>query len=180
MTEEQKFKKGDLVHIAKDLGQGMGHFESDCDVIVAYSYKEQYGHGSPNSYGLFFRGQGTVSWYYDNQLTLIEANRLDLLQQWEDELNALKMQKSDLDWVFANGAEIAKNPNSYSMTALASCMDINLWGVHGEGFAYAHNSRILLVVADHYLLNNDKEGWLELCQNMKNQEIGLSGLIHQS
>ena len=79
----QKFHKGDLVHIAKDLGPSMSHFESDIDAIVISSYNDKYGNGDTKSYTLHLKGFGKCSWYYEHQLTLIKYNCLDLLKQWE-------------------------------------------------------------------------------------------------
>lgn len=36
-----RFKRGDLVHIIKDLPDFMSHFTSDADAIVEYSYNER-------------------------------------------------------------------------------------------------------------------------------------------
>jgi hypothetical protein len=78
----QKFFLGDRVRIAQDLGPSMSHFEKDCEAIVMYSYAEQYdGTGKDvDQFSLYILpNRGEVSWYYANQLTLIEPDRLDLL-----------------------------------------------------------------------------------------------------
>lgn len=80
--DEQKFHHGDLVRIAKDLGQSMRYFESDRDAIVVGSYSDQYGGDDTKSYTLHLEGRGPVSWYSEHQLTLIEENRRDLLIKW--------------------------------------------------------------------------------------------------
>ena len=54
----QKFKKGDYVRVAKDLGPSMGHFPADCDAIVIGSYKDQYGGSDTKSYTLSLKGNG--------------------------------------------------------------------------------------------------------------------------
>jgi hypothetical protein len=41
----QKFNKGDVVWVAKDLGSTMSHFNNDCPAIVMYSYESEYGGG---------------------------------------------------------------------------------------------------------------------------------------
>ena len=79
----QKFHKGDLVRVAKDLGPTMGHFTADIDAIVIGSYKDQYGGSDTKSYSLHLKGQGHCSWYWESQLELLEANRGDLLAKWE-------------------------------------------------------------------------------------------------
>ncbi|MDE2105409.1 MAG: hypothetical protein KGL39_49740, partial [Patescibacteria group bacterium] len=78
-TEKQKFHKGDHVRIAKDLGQSMSHFQADCEAIVIGSYNDQYGGGNTRDYTLHLKGGGQVSWYYENQLTMIESGRIGLL-----------------------------------------------------------------------------------------------------
>lgn len=79
----QLFDKFDLVRIAKDLGEGMNHFESDCDAIVIGSDADQYGGDDISSYTVFIEGVGEVSWYEDYQLTLIKINHKTLLKKWQ-------------------------------------------------------------------------------------------------
>ena len=79
----QKFFLGDRVRIAKDLGASMSHFQKDCEAIVMYSYAEQYDSSSAKNADQFslyiLPNRGETSWYYANQLELIEPDRLDLL-----------------------------------------------------------------------------------------------------
>lgn len=45
---KQKFKRGDVVHIAKNLGSFMFHFDADEDVVIIGSYCDQFhSHGRP-------------------------------------------------------------------------------------------------------------------------------------
>ena len=80
----QKFFKGDLVQVG-EMPIYMSHFEGNCEAIVLYTYAEQYGWGEATSdkeYSLFIlkRGErGEVSWYHEDQLTLIAPDRFDLL-----------------------------------------------------------------------------------------------------
>jgi hypothetical protein len=80
----QKFFKGDLVQVG-EMPISMSHFTGNCQAIVLYTYAEQYGRSGSNphkDYSLFIlkRGdRGEVAWYHEDQLTLIEADRLDLL-----------------------------------------------------------------------------------------------------
>ena len=46
----QKFKKGDVVWVAKDLGSSMSHFANNCPAIVLYSYESEYGDGNSTVY----------------------------------------------------------------------------------------------------------------------------------
>lgn len=80
----QKFFKGDLVQVG-EMPISMSHFTGNCKAIVLYTYAEKYGRRGSNpdkDYSLFIlkRGDcGEVAWYHEDQLTLIESDRLDLL-----------------------------------------------------------------------------------------------------
>jgi hypothetical protein len=164
MSEAQKFHNGDWVRVAKDLGPEMSHFPSDCEAIVVGSYADQYGGSNGTSYTLRLKDGGETSWYYESQLTLIEAGRIDKLKQWKDEAEAERKQKSDLDWIFANGPEVLKRPHGASIQALADCFGLtNLWGSRGEGFIYYENAMMTMAVARPYLESGDKDGWLAQC-----------------
>ncbi|KKL65339.1 hypothetical protein LCGC14_2155950 [marine sediment metagenome] len=80
---KQMFHKGDLVHVTKDMPSYMSHFTGDSDAIVIGSYADQYGGTTINDYTLHLKGRGQTSWYEENQLTLIERNRSDLLKTWD-------------------------------------------------------------------------------------------------
>lgn len=163
----QKFNKGDHVKVIKDLGSGMGHFQSDCEAIVIGSCADQYGGNDTNSYTLHIKDFGQVSWYYEHQAELIEANRVDLLELWEAEAKKESEIKSDLDWIFANGEEVLKNAHGASISALARCFGLtDLWGGRGEGFIYYSNAMATLLMAKPYLEAGDKNGWLQRCAEM--------------
>ena len=84
MSDTQKFFMGDHVKIAKDLGISMSHFENDCEAIVIGSCKDIVcGSTDELSYSLYIKDFGECSWYEENQLTLIEENRLDILKSWK-------------------------------------------------------------------------------------------------
>lgn len=78
----QKFFKGDLVQVG-DMPLSMRHFTGNCQAIVLYTYTEQHGRSGANPdkyYSLFLLKEGNeVSWYHEDQLTLIEQDRFDLL-----------------------------------------------------------------------------------------------------
>ena len=162
----KKFNKGDLVHVAKDLGPSMRHFTADIDAIVIGSYNDLYGGGCTRDYSLHLKGHGKVSWYHENQLELLERNRGDLLATWEAEQEAERKQKADLDWIFENGPEVLSSAHGASIEALGKCVGMtNLWGSHGEGFIYMQNAFAILSVAAPFLESRNKAGWLELCQS---------------
>ncbi len=77
----QKFFKGDLVKVG-DMPFSMDHFPGNCKAIVIASGVEQYDSVSCKQYTLYIlKGseRGEHSWYKENQLKLIEPDRLDLL-----------------------------------------------------------------------------------------------------
>ena len=164
----QKFHKGDLVRIAKDLGRGMSHFTSDVDAIVIGSYSDEYGGDNTSSYTLHLKGSGKCSWYKEHQLSLIEHNRMDILKQWEDEEEAECKLKSDRDWIFTHGEDVLKSTYDASVQALASCFGLdNLWGSRGEGFVWYQNAMQTMEIAKPFLEGGDKDGWLKLCEKIK-------------
>jgi hypothetical protein len=172
----QKFQKGDWVRVAKDLGPSMSHFAADCEAIVVGSYKDQYGGNNIDSFTLHLKGSGQCSWYYASQLTLIESGRLDKLQAWEDEAEAERKEKSDLDWIFANGQAVAEKPHGASIQALAECFGLtNLWGRNGEGITYYSNAMGTLELAAPYLKAGDKAGWLARCELLQ-ANVEVTGL----
>lgn len=78
----QKYFKGDLVQLG-DMPRSMSHFPANCQAVVMYTYKEKYG-GSKREeqqYCLYIleKDQGETSWYDEDQLTLIDKDRFDLL-----------------------------------------------------------------------------------------------------
>lgn len=82
----RKFQKGDWVRIAKNLGPAMQHFTSDTEAVVQYSYTDKFGGDElDDNYSLYVKGEGSVSWYYGHQLTLIESGRLDKIKEWKAE-----------------------------------------------------------------------------------------------
>lgn len=77
----QKFFKGDLVQIG-EMPKYMAHFQGNCEAIVSYTYAEKYGGGARNErqYSVYILpNRGEVAWYDEEQLTLIEPDRFDLL-----------------------------------------------------------------------------------------------------
>ena len=164
----QKFHKGDLVHVAKDLGPMMSHFKADVDAVVIGSYADKFGGDNTKSYTLHLKRSGECSWYKEHQLSLIERNRMDILEQWEAEEDAERKLKSDIDWIFEHGGEVLESAHGASVQALASCFGLdNLWGSSGEGFVWYKNAMKTMAVAKPFLEKGDKKGWLELCEEIK-------------
>jgi hypothetical protein len=170
----QKFRKNDLVRIKKDLGTHKSHFTNDRLAIVGYSYRERYGHGDSDTYSIFIQGEGDVAWYDESDLILIERGRADLKKQWKADLQKEYEEKSNLDWIFKHGKEIANGTSLHGATieALASCLHVdNLWGMHGEGIDYYFNALTVFEIAKPYLLKEDKEEWLRYCKKAQEESI---------
>lgn len=77
----QKFFKGDLVEIGK-MPPSMRHFTGECSAIVLYTYAEKYSpkKGDDKKYCLHvIKDKDDCAWYYEDQLTLVEPERFDLL-----------------------------------------------------------------------------------------------------
>lgn len=167
----QKFNKGDHIQVAKDLGSCMSHFQNDCEAIVMYTYNEKYGGGDIDSYCIHIKGHGQVSWYHEGQLKLIQADRLNLLEQWEDEAKQEADMKSGLDWIFENGKDVLESAHGATVSALAKCFGLtNLWGSNGEGITYHTNSMLTMQFAKPFLEAGDKDGWLDLCKSIASRK----------
>lgn len=69
-----KFKRGDIVQIAKDLGLSKSHFKSDCRAVILHSYGEAHGGGHTcvnDQYALAVEGLGWCAWYKASHLTKV-------------------------------------------------------------------------------------------------------------
>ena len=73
----QKFRRGDLVAVAKSLGPGMSHFESGADALILGSYADRYpematGADDRRIYILLFAHNGCeVAWYDERHLKFV-------------------------------------------------------------------------------------------------------------
>lgn len=166
----QMFHKGDLVHVAKDLGPMMSHFENDTDAIVIGSYKDQFGGDNVDSFTLHLEGRGQASWYYGCQLTLLEKGRHDLLDAWQREEREKAERESNLSWIFNNGAAVMKSASGATVAALARCMGItNLWGSAGEGITLYEMSRLVMSIAHPFLWYCDEDGFVEYAAQLRDR-----------
>lgn len=74
---KKKFKRGDVVRIAKDLGPSMSHFESDQEAIITESdYCEGW------EYGLITKIGSESCWYEEWQLTFIRYSKRGEAEKW--------------------------------------------------------------------------------------------------
>jgi hypothetical protein len=137
----QKFKRGDVVHIAKNLGSMMNHFPNDQDAIIMGSYRDQYGGDDVDSWTVMFCDSGgESSWYETWQLTFLRHGG-------EVEIEKVKMLRArreasqrDVNWIVSNWLNIRENPPGATMAELMKLVGItNPWGKHGEGITYYAN-----------------------------------------
>lgn len=101
--KNQKFKRGNLVHIAKDLPHYQSHFESDVDVIIEYSYADMYGGSDTTSYSVIFPDDGhSVAWYKEDQLTLIDEGGEYLIEQAAENKKNVSKRNKDIEYIKKN------------------------------------------------------------------------------
>jgi len=178
----QKYRHGDHV-MARDKSGMVTVFTESCkdgvvrgtyvdrEAIVIGSYLDQYGGEDRDpSYTLYIKGRGEVSWYREDQLSLIQAERPDLLEEWKADMDKDAAEKSNLDWIFSHGEEVLAHPHGKTVEALARHFGVdNLWGSNGEGFVYMANARAVLQVSAVFLQNGDKEGFLSFADSVKEE-----------
>lgn len=158
----QKFQPGDLV---KTLGERYRNHETVA--IVEHCYDDKYGKGtreSPPSYSLYFEKAGGWAWHDENELELIEAGRMDLLDAWKAAEAVIKERESNISWIFDNSEEFLKKPKHYSLQALATKMGFgDLWGSRGEGVDLYENSQLVFIFAAPFVKEKDLLGFMQFC-----------------
>lgn len=92
-TTKQKFFRGDVVRVAKELPQSMSHFHCDFTAVILGSYFDMHGKGTDSCFtdyavmdaqtGLF------TAWYPESVLTLTGSMS-------EREIHALKLKYNGL------------------------------------------------------------------------------------
>ena len=86
---KQKFKRGDIVKVADDLGMTMRHFRgAGEEAMVVASYADQYQGGRYHKddnieYTLKFKKHGEISWYHEHQLTLLKSGPKDIVASYK-------------------------------------------------------------------------------------------------
>jgi hypothetical protein len=150
----QKFKKGDLVQVASDLGSWMEHFRSGCQAIILYSYAEKYGSGNVHDYCLLFESGGSSAWYCEHQLTYID-HKPELMEQWLKGGEQKRAQRSDIKWIHANWSTVKEKAAPVSMLA---CMNLIGWDTsfnrNGEYFILYDDWKLLLPMVDRLMTAN--------------------------
>lgn len=87
----QRFQQGDLVRIREEIPWIRSgaeivayRYDSGKRAVIKGSYDDQYGGGATmrKTYTVIVEGSGPVSWYDEDDLTLIEEGRFDLFEEW--------------------------------------------------------------------------------------------------
>ena len=145
----------------------MHHFTGRYRAVVVGSYKDQFGGSDVDSFTLFLEGYGETSWYRVNQLTLIEAGRSDLLEEWRKAHDAQNALHSTRAWIFANAPmmhDYLYELTGASLETLGRDAGINdMAGNRGEGVIWDYNVGLVLHIAAPFLKTGDETGWLALC-----------------
>jgi len=158
MKTEQKFKRGDVVRIAADLGLSMSHFRKDEDAVVMGSYADEYGGCNTKDYTLLFFGGQETSWYEEHQLTFLRHDGEDIITKIKDKRKEKDKIESDLNWIVANWKDIRANPSYATMKKLMRLIGITSpWGKHGEGMDLFNNQKYTFKCLDPVLLTGDIE-----------------------
>lgn len=94
---KQKFKRGNLVRINEELDSSMSHFPCGRDAIIIGSYADKCGGGNTGSYTLMFPDTGgQVSWYREDQLTLIDEGGEHLIEEAKMVSDRIYKEKTDI------------------------------------------------------------------------------------
>ncbi len=157
---EQKFKRGDVVHIAADLGQCMSHFTADKDVVIMGSYADQFGGENTKNYTVLFCEDGNeCSWYKEYQLIFLRHGGEELITKIKKDREVKERVERDLGWIVDNWKEIReKGVPGASLNTLMSLIGItNPWGNHGEGIDLYNHQSYTMKCLDPVLLTGDIE-----------------------
>lgn len=158
MTTEQKFKRGDVVHIAADLGPSMSHFTADKNAIVMGSYRDKYGGDhNVNDYTVMLLDTGVeCSWYHAHQLTLIRHGGEEEIARVKAARADREKYETDLAWIVENWANIRERMPGATIGELMRRLGIvNPWGARGEGITYYSNAMATFHLLDPILSTGD-------------------------
>lgn len=168
----QKFKRGDVVHIAKNLGPSMWHFENDCDAIIMASYRDLYGGDDINNWKVMFCDTGgECAWYYTNQLTFLrhggeaEIEKVTFLREKRE------ATEQDIDWILANWIHIRERTPGATIGKLMALVGItDPSGPSGEGFVWYANAMATRKLLDRVLSTGDRGKLDEFLAQLKATE----------
>jgi len=98
----QKFKRGNLVHIAKDLGSRMSHYRKNVDAIILYSNAYEDGGDNTVSYTVMFSDNPNSSCSYkEDQLTLICFGGENLIKEAIKKICWIKARDTDIKYIMS-------------------------------------------------------------------------------
>jgi len=147
-TGTQKFHRGDVVHVAKNLGEEMSHFKNDFDGVVIGSYVDQYGgegRGYPAYTVMTLDTGNEISWYCEDQLSFLRHGGEALIQEIKGRREAMEAEQAKLEWIIANWPKVS----TVSLQTLGTAIGFgDLWGDHGEGIALYENSMRIMHLFD--------------------------------
>ncbi len=164
----QKFKRGDVVMVADDLGPHMSHFRAGAEAIVMGSYADKFGSSDPycsndfKSFTLMFTDNGNQSsWYEEEQLTLLHHGGDSYIAEIERLRDERHTVEANLDWILENWKAIREQPPGASIDFLMRQIGITEpWGKHGEGFVWHANASGTILLLDDVLCAGDKSAAL--------------------
>lgn len=152
----QKFKRGDVVRIADDLGPMMAHFEKGQTAIVMGSYDDQYGGGNSRDYTLMLEDCSRVSWYHEDQLTFIRHDPEEIARRTKAR-EERQNQETNLGWIVSNWPKIRERTPGATLQHLADMAGLgDLWGSRGEGIDYFANALAVRELFDPVLSRGDE------------------------
>jgi hypothetical protein len=155
-VKAQRLHRGDVVHVAKDLGQSMSHFKNDFEAVVIGSYADQFYSLGPNNvdnYTLADLDTGSeISWYHDSQLTFLRHGGEELIQSIEKARAERHAEQSTLEWIVPHW----NSAGQVSLQALSNMIGFgDLWGRRGEGIDLFYNMEAVRSAFDQAMQTGD-------------------------
>lgn len=158
MSNEQKYKRGDVVRVDVDLGPEMAHFRAGQDAIVMGSYRDQFGGDNVDSYTLLFFDGGESSWYRTRQMAFLRHGGEEEIARVKAERAERAKVETDLAWIVTNWKTLRIKVPGATMGELMKRIGItDPWGPRGDGITYYANAHATLVLLDPILLTGDLE-----------------------
>ena len=125
---KQKFKRGNLVRVLKD----------DQEVVIEYSYAEEYGGDDVDSYSVIEMDTGNShAWLQTNELALIERGGEYLIEKAKIRRAETKEQHTNINYILAN---LEKNLSSDSI--------LYLFELIGHDTSFKRNGEFFVLYSD--------------------------------
>ncbi len=169
MNAPQKFTRGDVVHIAADLGSSMFHFEKDKDVVILGSYADKFGGTNTHSYTVLFIEDGNeISWYEEYQLTFLRHEDEGFIEKIKKAREEYDAKVSQLDWIVDHWKDVRSSlPQSSAVKLMALIGITEPWGKHGEYWDFYEHYSLTFKLLDPVLLTGDIKKVEEFIQNIE-------------